>query len=90
MSSMVKGLVRDIHAKYLGEQVTGIRCCGSWYSCAHGSRREVHRPYLMRAIAARTPVAVKVLDLIKGLNHGAPIMHDHMAFRTFGVRVSRW
>ncbi len=44
----------------------------------------------MHAIAARTPVAGEVLNLIKSLNNGAPIMHDHMAFRTFGVRVFWW
>jgi len=49
-------------------------------SMAQGLVREIRSKYL-----ARTPLAVSVLELIKGLNGGAPIVHDHMAFRTFGA-----
>ena len=39
-------------------------------------------------IAERTPTAVTILSLLEGLQHEpAPLHFDHLAFRTFGVRM---
>lgn len=45
-----------------------------------GLVKEIHRRYY-----ARTPVAAQVMKLIGEMNGGAPILQDHIAFRTFGA-----
>lgn len=48
-------------------------------SMISGLVKEIHRKYY-----ASTPAATAVLRLIEQLNGGAPVLHDHIAFRTFG------